>query len=147
MVQADRFLEAVEEKRKKEHLKTEQENDASEINIHRQPISFTQAINHVPIKGSSFMIADSKYSSYVAMVLVAEKELTINVYDKNNNFVKKYYIPVVKEKNIDGYRTIVNIQKEYGFSDRVITFDRVSDYKSYINNEQSNRETKKKTLK
>lgn len=146
-LQAEEFLKAVDKKLNNETIESNETEAELVLDIHRQPLSFTQALNHVPTKGNMFMIADSKYSRYVAMVLIEDKELTINIYDENHSFMEKQSIPVVKEKNKSGYDTIVNIKKKYGFSDKVITFDKVSDYKSYVTRGEQDNENKKRVSK
>ena len=99
-------------------------------------ISFPQAINHVYEDRPVCVIADASAPSYIALSSIQEDQLRVEVINKFGQHQEEIFIPLVKEKNSRGYFEIVNLQKKYGFSDRVCEFEDIMSAKKYISDVQ-----------
>ena len=99
-------------------------------------LSFPQAINHVYEDRPVCVIADASAPSYIALSSIQEDQLRVEVINKFGQHQEEIFIPLVKEKNSRGYSDIVNLQKKYGFSDRVCEFEDITSAKKYISDVQ-----------
>lgn len=99
-------------------------------------LSFPQAINHVYEDRPVCVIADASAPSYIALSSIQEDQLRVEVINKFGQHQEEIFIPLVKEKNSRGYFEIVNLQKKYGFSDRVCEFEDITSAKKYISDVQ-----------
>lgn len=99
-------------------------------------LSFPQAINHVYEDRPVCVIADAAAPSYIALSSIQEDQLRVEVINKFGQHQEEILIPLVKEKNSRGYFEIVNLQKKYGFSDRVCEFEDIMSAKKYISDVQ-----------
>ena len=118
--------------------------------IVRQPISFTQALNYSSPNNKSFMIVDSRIPTYIAIVNEDGNKLKITVFDKQNKIQESASIPLVSSETKEGYKTIVDIQKKYGFSDDVFTFSSISEAQKYmttINTAESENEQRVRNIR
>lgn len=99
-------------------------------------LSFPQAINHVYEDRPMCVIADAVTPSYIALSSIQGDQLKVEVINKFGQHQEEIFIPLVKEKNSRGYFEIVNLQKKYGFSDRVCEFEDIMSAKKYISDVQ-----------
>lgn len=95
-------------------------------------VSFPQAVNHVYEDRPLCVIADAKTPSYIALSSIKDDQLEIEVINKFGQYQEKILVPLVKNKDSYGYFHIVDLQKKYGFSDRVYEFETVESAKKYI---------------
>jgi hypothetical protein len=63
----------------------------------------------------------------------------IEIYDSRKNLQESIRIPAVSDRTDDGYRRMVDIQKKYGFSDSLLTFETDEDAENYMRNEETER--------
>ena len=95
-------------------------------------VSFPQAVNHVYEDRPLCAIVDSKTPSYIALSSMHDEQLKIEVINKYGQHQEEIMVPIVKNKNSDGYLQIVGVQKKYGFSDQVYEFDTPAAAKKYV---------------
>lgn len=95
-------------------------------------VSFSQAVNHVYEDQPLCVIADSKTPSYIALSSIQDNQLEIEVINKFGQHQEKISVPLVKNKDSNGYIRIVALQKKYGFSDQVYEFESIESAKKYI---------------
>lgn len=99
-------------------------------------LSFPQAINHVYEDRPMCVITDAAAPSYIALSSIQDDQLKVEVINKYGQHQEEIFIPLVKEKNSSGYSDIVELQKKYGFSDRVCEFNDITLAKKYISDVQ-----------
>lgn len=110
-----------------------------------QRCSFTQAINHISDSKPVCVIIDSFDPNFIAISSKEEAQLKITVMDQRHDIKEILYVPLVKEKNTDGYKDIVKLQKRYGFSDNICEFDNLENahlYTDDIRKKESSRQRK-----
>lgn len=112
-------------------------NADAEINDEKYPdlnisVSFPQAVNHVYEDRPLCVIVDSKTPSYIALSSIHDDKLKIEVINRFGQHQEEIMVPIVKNKNSDGYLRIVGLQKKYGFSDQVYEFDATEAAKKYV---------------
>lgn len=98
--------------------------------------SFTQAINlhSVKEKEGTHVIVNSEYPTYMALVLSNENSINVQVVDGAGKIQETVEFPGMKNRSYNGYSAIIALQKKYGFSDRIISFDRIEIAKKYMEN-------------
>ena len=89
--------------------------------------SFAQAINHVNNESKMNVVINVTDPNYIAVSRVTDELLKIIILDQSNKPVESADIPIVEEKNNDGYKTIVALQEKYGFSDSVAEYNSVEE--------------------
>ena len=95
-------------------------------------VSFPQAVNHVYEDRPLCAITDSKTPSYIALSSIHDDQLKIEIINRFGQHQEEIMVPIVKNKNSDGYLRIVGLQKKYGFSDQVYEFDTPAAAKKYV---------------
>ena len=110
----------------------ELQEEKTENRIKTNELSFTQAVNHRVAGNKTFMILDAETPSYMAMVSVGENELKITIFDSSSSIQESVNVPVVAKSTPEGYKKIITLQKKYGFSDKVLTFENVNEVRNYI---------------
>ena len=66
------------------------------------------------------------------MSSIHDDQLKIEIINRFGQHQEEIMVPIVKNKNSDGYLRIVGLQKKYGFSDQVYEFETVESAKKYI---------------
>lgn len=94
--------------------------------------SFAQAINHVYDEKTKNVIIDSGTPNYIAIASKENDQLNIEIINKFGLRQKTIQIPIVQEKNQDGFLQIVELQNKYGFSDKVVEFGNIQDARKYV---------------
>ncbi len=103
--------------------------------------TFAQAINHVT-EDKPFSVVVSKVNpSYIALSSAENDMLKIIVFNNKRITEEVFYIPLVKEKNTDGFKTLSKIMDKYNFHDEVKEFDSVDEAREY--SDQQDKEKKK----
>jgi len=108
--------------------------EKSEAAPSQKEYSFTQAINLESVKDKDgvHVILNSENPAYMVVVLTNENYINIQVVDKFGKIQKRTELPSIREKNQIGYETIMALQKEYGFSDKMITLDNIEAARMYM---------------
>lgn len=99
--------------------------------------SFAQAINHVYDERKQNVIIDSKTPNYIAISLKENDHLKIEIINKFGLHQNTIQIPIIQEKNQDGFLQIVELQNKYGFSDKVVEFGNIQDARKYVLDSQN----------
>ena len=103
--------------------------------------TFAQAINHVT-EDKPFSVVISKVNpSYIALSSIENDMLKIIIFNNKRLTEEVFYIPVVKEKNTDGFKVLSKIMDKYNFHDEVEEFGSVDEARDY--NVQQDKEKKK----
>lgn len=108
-----------------------QEEDMHVVEALEESFGFTQAINH-GTERKMCVIADTTMAAYYAISSVRDGALRIIVFDRNGSIAETVSVPYVKKASKEGYEIIMDIQKKYGFSDKVRTFDTVDAARDYM---------------
>ena len=116
-------------KRTIKNVQDVKEEQYPDLNVN---VSFSQAVNHVYNDRPLCVIADSKSPSYIALSSVQNEQLKIEIVNRFGQHQEKIFIPLVKDKNSNGYLNIVKLQQKYGFSDQVCEFENIESAKEYI---------------
>ena len=103
--------------------------------------TFAQAINHVTEERPTRVVVNKVLPSYIALSSIEANMLKIIVLNNKRLTEEVFYIPLVKEKNSDGYKTLSKIMDKYNFHDEVEEFDSIDDARKYT--EQKDKEQKK----
>ena len=103
----------------------------------RASYSFAQAINHVSDERKQNIITDSKTPNYIAISSKENEHLKIEIINKFGLHQNTIQIPIVQEKNRDGFLQIVELQNKYGFSDKVVEFGNIQDARKYVLDSQN----------
>lgn len=90
-----------------------------------QTFSFTQAVNQGYSRKSeqSYVIANAKNPSYMAKVITKQHEIMITVFDRNQMVMESFHIPGVKDTTNSGFKTLMDIQGRYKFSEEIVLYD------------------------
>lgn len=99
--------------------------------------SFAQAINHVYDERKQNVITDSKTPNYIAISSKENDHLKIEIINKFGLHQNTIQIPIIQEKNQDGFLQIVELQNKYGFSDKVVEFGNIQDARKYVLDSQN----------
>lgn len=99
--------------------------------------SFAQAINHVYDERKQNVIIDSKTPNYIAISSEENDHLKIEIINKFGLHQNTIQIPIIQEKNQDGFLQIVELQNKYGFSDKVVEFGNIQDARKYVLDSQN----------
>lgn len=99
--------------------------------------SFAQAINHVYDERKQNVIIDSKTPNYIAISSKENDHLKIEIINKFGLHQNTIQIPIIQEKNQDGFLQIVELQNKYGFSDKVVEFGNIQDARKYVLDSQN----------
>lgn len=97
-----------------------------------QEASFTQAINHVNESKTMNVLVDMQAPSFIILSTLEKQQLKIIVLDWQHKIMETRFVSAVKDKNSSGFKEIVEIQKKYGFSDRVRECSGISEADSVI---------------
>jgi len=89
--------------------------------------SFAQAVNHVKNKNGTNVVMDGLDPNYIAVSTVSDDQLKIVILDTENKPIDSIDIPLVEEKNSDGYKKLCEIQNRYGFSDTIVEYTSVEE--------------------
>lgn len=116
-------------KRTVKNVQDVEEEQYPDLNVN---VSFSQAVNHVYDDRPLCVIADSKSPSYIALSSVQNEQLKIEIVNRFGQHQEEIFIPLVKDKNSNGYLNIVKLQQKYGFSDQVCEFENIESAKEYI---------------
>ena len=103
--------------------------------------TFVQAVNHVTEERPTRVVVNKALPSYIALSSIEANMLKIVVLNNKRLTEEVFYIPLVKEKNSDGYKTLSKIMDKYNFHDEVEEFDSIDDARKYT--EQKDKEQKK----
>lgn len=97
--------------------------------------SFTQAVNlqSVKEKNGSHVILNRENPGYMAIVLSNKENISIRVVDRTGKIQKNIKVPLIKERTSKSYETLISLQKEYGFSDEMISVKDIEAAKTYMN--------------
>lgn len=100
----------------------------------KKTYSFSQAINLQSVKGENgyHIILNNEKSSYMAIVYSNDKSIRVQVVDRSGKLQRQAELPAVKGKTPEGYETIISLQKEYGFSDTMISVKNMEEAKEYM---------------
>ena len=99
--------------------------------------SFAQAINHVYDERKQNVIIDSKTPNYIVISSKENDHLKIEIINKFGLHQNTIQIPIIQEKNQDGFLQIVELQNKYGFSDKVVEFGNIQDARKYVLDSQN----------
>ena len=97
--------------------------------------SFTQAINLKSVASNVgiYVIANTNSSPYMAVISSNENSISIKVVDRNGIEQETAIIPGIYDRTNDGYKTILRLAREYGFSDSMMAFSNIEEARRYIN--------------
>lgn len=104
----------------------------------RKSYNFTTAINLDAVAEKAdghYVIANSENPNFMIAVNTNRAEIEMQVLNYQGELQETVTIPVVREKNSQGYETIKDVQKKYGFSDQMSVFDSVSAARAEKDNE------------
>ena len=119
-----------------------QHDEHTEV-ITNKLFSFAQAVNHIYDDKTQNVIVDNVTPNYIAISSKNEDALKIEIINKFGQHQETANIPIVQEKNQAGYLKILDLQKKYGFSDKVIEFDDIKDAKKVIFDSQKYKDSNK----
>lgn len=129
--------------RAKEFASNDNPSVPSELDIQKnmekvKNFSFAQAINHIWENHETNVVINSSDPSLIALSSKEDNQLKIIIFDENKKPIETILIPLVKDKNNDGYEQLMKIQNKYGFSDHVLEFDNIESAHSYIEENKTN---------
>jgi hypothetical protein len=95
--------------------------------------SFTQAVNHCNKYQSGIcIIADTVSGAYYAKSRLDENKVVIEIFDKKKSLQESITIPAISDKTKNGYYSMIELQKKYGFSDSLVTFENEKEADDYM---------------
>ena len=114
--------------------------------LDKQKLSFTQAINRNSAKGKNgyHIICNCSDPAYTAAIKTNEQIIEINVYERDGNLKEVIQIPSIKnaaEKS--EYAKILALQRKYGFSDNMISFESNEELQLYMKESTAKEEGRK----
>lgn len=122
-------------------IKTFDEQENTQHRVYNEPranlaqsetnLSFAQAVNHCYNEKGYCVVVDPQNQAYSAVSKKSDGDIQITVYDKAQVKQETIHIPLYSDRNNTGFKIIIDLQKKYGFSDRLITFDEVDKAREY----------------
>lgn len=96
--------------------------------------SFTQAINLQSVKDVDgiHIIMNSANPAYMAVLQSSEHMIVARIIDSNGNQCNEFVIPSLKDRSSSGFGTLSKMQREYGFSDEMISFENLDEARQYM---------------
>lgn len=106
----------------------------------RKGYTFTQIINLKSVKGANGVhyISNRDNPAYLAIVMSNENEIDIRIVGRDGKIINDVRLPVLTESTSGGYLSIVQMQREYGFSDDMVAFDNLDEAKQYMDEHHEN---------
>lgn len=93
--------------------------------------SFTQAVNFNSAKDKCgiHVIVDVNVNvpKYMAVIVTKEETIMIQVVDRTGEIQKEIEIPAFRERNKQGMKELIQIQKEFGFSDEIVSYENIEE--------------------
>ncbi len=103
--------------------------------------TFSQAINHVTEENPTRVVTSRINPSFIALSTKENDMLKIIIFNNKKITEEVFYIPLVKEKNMDGFKTLSKIMDKYNFHEEVEEFESVEDARNYM--KQKDKENRK----
>lgn len=101
-------------------------------------LTFTQAVNvdNENVGISHYIVSASDPENGYFRVTPSNGQLDLDYFDKNNNLVISRSIPSINNKNSDGWKTLQELSKTFGFiGQSSICFSSIDEYRKYIDDE------------
>ena len=100
--------------------------------LSKDTASFTQAVNHCNTQKGMCVLVDTEMSAFIAIASLDENNIKITVFDENHRIKESVEIPSISERTSEGYNKMMYLQKKYGFSDRIVTFEDMNKANEYV---------------
>lgn len=118
----------------------------SNIKLQKEEIfSFTQAVNINSSKGKEgvHIIVNITNPTYMAAIITKKDTISIQVADRNGTVQKEVEIPALGMKNKQGIEELIRIQRDFGFSDELVSYESIPDAKEHVKEAQKANEREK----
>lgn len=110
----------------------------------KKTYSFTQAINLNSVKKNNgvHFIVNSRNPEYFAMIMTNENMISIRVIN-DTDILEEVTIPSLKNKKINGFDRLTYVQKKYGFSDELFSYENMEDVRNYVEDQEKKKHESK----
>lgn len=114
-----------------------QQGPSPEISANEKPgYTFTQAINLDSVKNEEgiYYILNREDPGCIVIVMTNDSKINLRIVNREGNILREVQLPALKDRTKGGYKTIVELQRAYGFTDDMIAFTNLDAAQRHIDN-------------